>query len=149
MNVELLGLLLPSVIAIIVFIYMIFINKPAKVSGNVEKKITPEKKVTTFESDSQYLMFLVDYFCKSAYNNKLVPYQKNNNQYNFINDDIFNEVVMETTRQVSQHLSQPYKDTLAYYIPNTTEFTSELVYNTVTRMVMELNKETIKKLSNR
>jgi FtsZ-interacting cell division protein ZipA len=144
MNLELIGILSPSIIAIAILVYTLFVNRETKSVGNVEKN---EKKATTFESDSQYLMFLVDYFCKSAYNNKLIPYQKNNNQYAFINDEVFNEVVIETARQITQHLSQPYKDTMSYYVPNITDFTSELVYNTITRMVMELNKETIKKLS--
>jgi hypothetical protein len=142
-------ILLPCLISIALFVYLISSDKTEKNvnSGNIEKN--NPKKITTFENDSQYLMFLVDYFCKSAYTNKLLPYQKNNNNYTIISDDIFNEVVIETTRQISKYLSNPYRETISYYVPNVTEFASELVYNTVSKMVLELNKETINNLSKR
>jgi hypothetical protein len=121
-------------------------KKPAVVeTGNIEKN----KRITSsnFEKDIQYLMFLVDYFCKNARETRLIPYQRANNSFSMINDEVFNEVVLETTRKVVNFVSEDYRELLKVYMDNATDFTSTLVFNKITEYTMEINKETIKKVN--
>jgi hypothetical protein len=120
-------------------------NGKKPVIGSIEKK---QKAVNaSFEKDIQYVMFLVDYFCKNARDTRLIPYQRANNSYSMINDEVFNEVVMETTRKVVGFVSNDYKDMLQSYMDNVTDFTSTLVFNKIAEYTMEINKETIKRVN--
>jgi len=130
---------------IIILLFLKYVNNTKKpVSGNVEKKKTVNP--TVFDKDVQYLMFIVDYLTKQAEKNRLVPYQKSNNSFSIINDTVFEEVVMSTTTQAMGFLSEDYRQLINYYVGDVTQFTSTLVYNRITEMVYELNKQTIKKL---
>jgi hypothetical protein len=121
------------------------INGKKPVIGNIEKK---QKAINaSFEKDIQYIMFLVDYFCKNARETRLIPYQRANNSYSMINDEVFNEVVLETTRKVVGFVSDDYKDLLKIYMDNVTDFTSTLVFNKIAEYTMEINKETIKRVN--
>ena len=145
-------ILMPCMVSMYLMVYLIVEDKNEKNAETERRKVEGEKrpkKTTNFETDVQYLMFLVDYFCKATFSNNLVPYQRNNNNYTMISDDIFDDAVLNTSKQVVQFLSKDYRETLSYYMPNITNFASQLVYNTITKMVLELNKETIKKLSSR
>jgi hypothetical protein len=145
MDVNVLILMLPSFVSIAIFL-LILIDKDEETKNQIEKPVG-QKHDYNFEKDVQYLIFIVDYFCKVAYSTKLVPYQKGNNGNNFINDNVFNDIVLETTRQVVKYLSVSYREVLSYYIPNITDFVAELVYNKIIEMTMELNRETIRKIS--
>lgn len=147
-NLLLYGIILVVLLnlVLVAFVAKFIIDSKKPVVGNVEKK---QKVVNaSFEKDIQYLMFLIDYFCKNARDTRLIPYQRANNSYSMINDEVFNEVVLNTTRQVINFISDDYRELLQVYMENVTDFSSTLVFNKITEYTMEINKETIKRVNN-
>ncbi|QXN70162.1 putative secreted/membrane protein [Bacillus phage vB_BspM_Internexus] len=112
------------------------------INGNIEKKLANKD----FESDTKYLMFLVDYFCNKSRDLKLIPYQRRSTSLSLLNDDILIKITAETTHSVMQQLSEPYKESLSVYIRDLTDFVTVLVYNRIAEITVELNRTTIKKV---
>lgn len=127
--------LISIILMLIFFIRNFFINQ--------HKKVSKEIKHSTFEEDTKYLNYLLDFYCENAMNTQLIPYQKNNDNMNIINEDIFDKIVLDVTKKVIVNLSDSYINLLNFYISDVTDFVSSMVYDRILKFSLKLNTQSI------
>jgi len=137
-----------SIIYLTLFVFLSRMQKNNHIERKSEKGIhLPNPRIVNFESDSQFLMFTIKQACNVATITKLYPLHESNAKANLINDETFQTILADATRQVVGQLSTEYRETLSYYTADVIGFVTQLVYNELITVTIELNRQSIKKMN--
>lgn len=114
----------------------------------IKKK--PIKTEIAYKTIMDELTQIVQYKCMIAYRRALQPIvDKAINTTPLLNDKIVNELSIQITKEIFDEMAESYLNKLysIYKREKIEDIVLELVYNTITEMALDINKNTIQKMN--
>jgi hypothetical protein len=137
-----------TIIALILLVQLFFSLYRIIFRNNGQSNITANN--STYQKIMEDLDKIVQRKCYTAYRRALQPYvNKALKNKPLINDKVVNEISIQITKELFEELSNEYLQKLyaIYKEEKVEDIILELVYNTVTEMAMNINKNSINKMN--
>jgi len=147
MDIYLIIMIIIIVLNIICIIINIFMDRKEK---NEKNYIPPIISNVTIEEILKDLDTLIKYKCENLYQKVLLPLKNKTlgNSDTIITDEILDSLTLETSKEIIDQLSDNYKEKIYLVIKEEKfeEFIVNLVYDKISNIVIQMNKESVRKI---
>lgn len=147
MDIYLIIMITIIILNIICIIINIFMNRKEK---NEKNYIPPIISNVTIEEILKDLDTLIKYKCENLYQKVLLPLKNKTlgNSDTIITDEILDSLTLETSKEIIDQLSDNYKEKIYLVIKEEKfeEFIVNLVYDKISNIVIQMNKESVRKI---
>lgn len=146
MDIYLIFLFIVLVIYILSMVFVIFIYKKNIKNNQIPVQVSN----ITIEEILKDLDTLIKYKCENLYQKVLLPLKNKTlgNSDAIITDDILDSLTLETSKEIIDQLSDNYKEKIYMVIKREKfeEFIINLVYDKISNIVIQMNKESVRKI---
>ena len=147
------SLIVNLLLIIILIIYYMKNRKTIRILSARSNKLSLYNNIT-FNDIFEDILTLINYKVKMTYEKTILPLtnkeiKNGKSKPSIIDDSTTNTIVFIVVEDIMKILSPEYKEKMSMVIDsnNIQDFITSLVYDVVSKVVMEANKETIRKMN--